>query len=137
MTMRWRRCMADEALTALKAEIEAIHPAAAPPAMLAREECAVVAKPEWWNDEGLKVMSTRVMRLAPPDNAQAYNQMRALVLCGRSGAWEAVPRSTAELKEAATHDRAAALCPAPAVKAFWELAEEAGELRVRESARCV
>ena len=86
MTMRWRRCMADEALTALKAEIEAIHPAAAPPAMLAREECAVVAKPEWWNDEGLKVMSTRVMRLAPPDNAQAYNQMRALVLCGRSGA---------------------------------------------------
>ena len=42
-------------------------------------------------------------------------------------AWEAVPRSTAELKEAATHDRAAALCPAPAVKA--ELAEEAAWCR--------
>eukprot|EP00964_Phaeocystis_antarctica_P162877 scaffold138017_cov90-Phaeocystis_antarctica.AAC.1 len=45
--------------------------------------------------------------------------MRADLLCGRScGAWEAGPRSAAELKEAATHyDRAAALHPAPAMKA--------------------
>eukprot|EP00964_Phaeocystis_antarctica_P063351 scaffold38018_cov59-Phaeocystis_antarctica.AAC.4 len=29
--------------------------------------------------------------------------MRAAVLCGRCSAWEAAPRSAAELKEAATH----------------------------------
>jgi hypothetical protein len=46
------------------------------------------------------------------------NQMRADVLSGQCAAWEAGPRSAAELKEAATHyDRAAALCPAPAGKA--------------------
>ena len=46
--------------------------------------------------------------------------MRARVLSGQCacGAWEAGPRSAAELKEAATHfERAAALHPAPAVKA--------------------
>ena len=44
--------------------------------------------------------------------------MRAYVLSGRCDAWEAGPRSAAELKKAATHyDRAAALCHAPAVKA--------------------
>ena len=51
--------------------------------------------------------------------------MRAYVLSGRSfGAWKAGPRSAAELMEVATHyERAAALCPAPAVKA--DLAEDA------------
>ena len=40
------------------------------------------------------------------------------MLFGQCDAWEAEPRSAAELREAATHfDRAAALCPAPAVKA--------------------
>ena len=54
---------------------------------------------------------------AAPDDLQA-NQMRATVLCGQVTAWEAGPRSAAELKRAATHfDRAAALQPAPAVKA--------------------
>ena len=54
---------------------------------------------------------------AAPDDMQAH-QMRAAVLRGRFGAWEAGPRSAAELREAATHyERAAALCPAPAVKA--------------------
>ena len=49
------------------------------------------------------------------------HQMRAAVLRGRFGAWEAGPRSAAELREAATHyERAAALCPAPAVKAEME-----------------
>ena len=44
--------------------------------------------------------------------------MRAGVLGGQSGAWEAGPRSAAELKEAATHfERAAALCSALVVKA--------------------
>ena len=84
---------------------------------LTQKECAEVAKPEWWNDEGLKVMSARVVR-AVPDDAIA-NDMRAEVLSGQGrGAWEAGPRSAAELREAATHyERAAALDPAPAVTA--------------------
>ena len=84
--------------------------------MLSQEVCAEVAKPEWWDDEGLKALSARVVRAAP-DVTQAH-QMRALVLIGQHGAWEAGPRSAAELREAATHyERAAALSPAPAVKA--------------------
>ena len=85
--------------------------------MLTREACAEVAKPEWWSDEGLKALSASVVRAAP-DDLQA-NQMRGMVLGGQHGAsWEAGPRSAAELREAATHyERAAALCPAPEVKA--------------------
>ena len=46
------------------------------------------------------------------------HKMRAIVLSGQLDAWEAGPRSAAELREAAAHhERAAALCPAPAVKA--------------------
>ena len=48
--------------------------------MLTQEACAEVAKPEWWNDEGLKALSARVVRAAP-DDVQA-NQMRAMVLAG-------------------------------------------------------
>eukprot|EP00964_Phaeocystis_antarctica_P120166 scaffold83934_cov66-Phaeocystis_antarctica.AAC.1 len=78
---------------------------------LAREVCDEVAKPEWWTDEGLKALSARVVRAAP-DDVEA-NQMRAEVL-GRIG------RSAAELKKAATHyERAAALCDAPAQKAWF------------------
>lgn len=67
-------------------------------------------------DEGLKALSARVVRAAP-DDAEAQ-QMRAIVLTGRNPAWEAGPRSAAELREAATHyERAAALCPAPFGKA--------------------
>ena len=67
-------------------------------------------------DEGLKALSARVVRAAP-DDVDAH-QMRAIVLCGQDGAWEAGPRSAAELMEAATHfERAAALCPAPEIKA--------------------
>ena len=84
--------------------------------MLRKEECAEVAKPEWWNDEGLKALSARVVRAAP--NFVSAHGMRAMVLRGPSGAWEAGPRSAAELMEAATHyERAAALCDAPALKA--------------------
>ena len=83
--------------------------------MLTQEECAEVAKPEWWNVEGLKALSARVVRAAPDD--VGANAMRALVLCGHA-AWEAGPRSAAELMEAATHyERAAALHTAPAMKA--------------------
>ena len=84
---------------------------------LAQEACAEVAKPEWWNDEELKALSARVARAAPDD--MGANMMRADVLGGQFDFWElAGPRSAAELREAATHyERAAALCPAPAVKA--------------------
>ena len=92
-----------------EATVWAIH-------MLAQEACAEVAKPEWWNDEGLKALSARVVSAAP-DELDA-NQMRALVLAGQDDTWEAGPRSAAELKEAATHFvRAAAVCSAPAMKA--------------------
>eukprot|EP00964_Phaeocystis_antarctica_P066517 scaffold40212_cov60-Phaeocystis_antarctica.AAC.1 len=85
--------------------------------VLCQEGCAEAAKPEWWNDEGLKALSARVVRLAPDDGIA--NQMRAQVLSGLTKAWEADPRSAAELKEAATHyDRAAALHHAPAGKAL-------------------
>ena len=75
-----------------------------------------MAKPEWWNDEGLKALSARVLRAAP--NEKSAIQMRAYVLSGVSGAWEAGPRSAAELKEAAVcFDRSAAMCGAPVQKA--------------------
>ena len=100
--------------------------------MLIQEACAEVAKPEWWSDEGLKALSARVVRMAP-DFMKAHH-MRAEVLSGRSSAWEAGPRSAAELREAATHfDRVAALQPAPAVKAT--LAEAAAQCRIEAMQR--
>ena len=87
--------------------------------MLRLPECAEVAKPGWWNDEGLKALSARVVRAAP--NEGGAHNMRANVLSGRGGAaWakKEMPRSGAEFKEAAAHfDRAAALARAPGVKA--------------------
>ena len=90
---------------------------------LRQKECAEVAKPEWWNDEGLKALSARVVRAAPDDTNA--NLMRATVLSGNSGAWEVGPRSAAELKKAATYfDRSAAVCNAPTGKVeFTELAD--------------
>eukprot|EP00964_Phaeocystis_antarctica_P121359 scaffold85026_cov50-Phaeocystis_antarctica.AAC.3 len=90
--------------------------------MLAQEECNEVAKPEWWNDEGLKALSAKVVRAVPKEWLAYY--VRAIVLRGQCCAWVVGPRSAAELIEAASHfDRAAALCNAPAGKA--ELAGEA------------
>ena len=85
--------------------------------LLRPEECDEVAKPEWWNDEGLKALSARVLRAAP--NEETAFDMRAEVLSGHGGgAWEAGPRSAAELKEAAVcFDRSAAMCGAPVQKA--------------------
>ena len=75
-----------------------------------------MTKPEWWSDKALKALSARVVRAAPND--VEANRMRASVLSGQLGAWEAGPRSAAELREAAAHfDRSAALDPAPAMKA--------------------
>ena len=93
--------------------------------MLMQEDCSEVAKPEWWNDEGLKALSVRVVRAAPMK--AGVNNMRATVLRGPiNGAWDARLRSAAELREAATYyERAAALHPAPALKvklikiAYW------------------
>ena len=99
--------------------------------MLRLEECDEVAKPEWWSDEGLKALSARVVRAAPDE--VAAHKMRAGVLRGHNLAWEAGPRSAAELREAAAQfERAAALCPAPAVKA--SLAEEAARCRIQADA---
>ena len=96
--------------------------------VLRMDTCAEVAKPEWWNDEGLKALSARVVRAAPRDQPACV--MRAVVLSGDDGAWEAGPRSAVELKEAAAHyERAAALCDAPAMKA--ELSRLADESRSR------
>ena len=90
-----------------------------------------MAKPEWWNDEGLKALSARAVRAAPND-LQA-NQMRAAVLCGGNGTWVAGPRSAVEFKEAATHfERAVALHPIPAAKA--KLAESAERCRRKADA---
>ena len=98
---------------------------------LTQKECAEVAKPEWWNDEGLKALSARVVRVAPNDFVA--NQMRATVLSGQHDTWETGPRSAAVLKEAATHyERAAALCPAPAGKA--QLAGSAALCRTKAGA---
>ena len=99
--------------------------------LLRLEACGEVAKPEWWNDEELKVLSARVVRAAP--NHQATHQMRALVLRGQCDAWEVEPRSAAELTEAATHyDRTAALCAAPVAKAM--LANNANRCRSQADA---
>ena len=84
--------------------------------MLTQEECAEVAKPEWWNDDGLKGLSAKVVRAMP--NHRATNRLRAEVLSGASDSWEAGPRSAAEFQMAAVHfDRAAALCIAPLQRA--------------------
>jgi len=73
-----------------------------------------VAKPEWWNDEGLKALSAIVVRALP--NNEPTITMRAIVLSGMSSAWLAGPRSAAELEEAAAHfERSAPLTNAPAV----------------------
>ena len=101
--------------------------------LLARQECAEVAKPEWWNDEGLKALSARVLRTAP--NEESAIDMRAHVLRGAFGChWEVGPRSAAELKEAAVHyDRCAAMSNAPTMKA--ELSGLADWCRSRAEAK--
>ena len=86
--------------------------------LLTTEECDEVAKPEWWHDEALKALSTRVLWAAP--NEAVANNMRAMVLSAWCNAWEAGPRSAAELKEAAAlFDRSAALCNSPSTLASW------------------
>ena len=95
------------------------------------QECSEVAKPDWWNDEGLKALSARVLLAAP--NEETALDMRANVLSGDCAPWKVGPRSAAELKEAATcYDRSAALCAAPAWKA--ESSRLADQCRSRAAA---
>ena len=72
--------------------------------ILRLEQCAEVAKPGWWNDEGLKALSARVVRNTESAIDIFRLFMRACLLCGMSLlTLEAVPRSAAEFKEAAAH----------------------------------
>ena len=96
------------------------------------EQCADVAKPEWWDDEGIKALSARVVRAAPTNDVAANGRL-ADALSGQCCTWEAGPRSAAELTEAAVYfDRTEALCDAPAQKAA--LASNAGWCRQKAAA---
>jgi len=91
--------------------------------LLKLPECDEVPKPEWWNDEGLKALSARVVALAPDDAFACA--MRARVLCGNAlyskSPWNAGPRTAAEIKEAATwFCRAARGARSPADKQRYE-----------------
>ena len=78
--------------------------------MLKTPDCDEMPKPEWWNDEGLKALSARVVALAPEKTHPCA--MRALVLEGDAllyrAKWNAGPRTAAEIKDAATWYRRAA-----------------------------
>ena len=117
-------------------------------------ECAEVAKPEWWNDEGLKALSKTMISVplarvfSPAGDARRLGMhgMRAAVLSGWNLAWESGPRSSAELKEAAEHyGRAAQLTHGPSQERELEIfaaalrrdaaAMEAAEAKTRAVAR--
>ena len=92
--------------------------------LLKHPDCDEEPKPEWWNDEALKALSARVVALAPDRHQPCA--MRACVLVGdtfskphwKEGAhWNVGPRTAAEVKEAATwYRRAAMLTRSPAGK---------------------
>ena len=92
--------------------------------LLKHPDCDEEPKPEWWNDEGLKALSARVVALAPDQSRSC--RMRARVLHMSSEAlskaqWNAGPRTAAEIKEAATwYRRAARVTRVPADKLFNE-----------------
>ena len=77
--------------------------------MLKIPQCCDAPKPEWWNDEGLKALSARVVALTPDDDYAC--SMRASVLAGGivwEAPWNAGPRTAAEIKEAASWNHRAA-----------------------------
>jgi len=90
--------------------------------MLRHPACDEIPKPEWWNDEGLKALSARVVALAPEERHLCG--MRARVLTGDAlgkSPWNAGPRTATEVKEAATwYRRASKLALAPADKLVYE-----------------
>jgi len=86
-------------------------------------DCREVPKPEWWNDEGLKVLSARAVAVAPDSNKPCA--MRARVLSGDAlnskAPWKVGLRTAAEVKEAATwYRRVARVTPVPAEKLLHE-----------------
>jgi len=91
--------------------------------LLKTPDCCDAPKPEWWNDEGLKALSARVVVVAAPNDADACN-MRARVLCGDAlskAPWNVKPRTAAEIKEAATwYRRGAMVATTPANKLRYE-----------------
>ena len=78
-------------------------------ALLRLPEFSEIPKPEWWDDEGLKALSARLVAVAT-DLFQSCS-MRARVLSGGAlceAPWNAGPRTAAEIKEAATWYRRSA-----------------------------
>ena len=90
--------------------------------MFKTSECNEVPKPKWWNDGALKALSERAVALTP-DHHQTY-AMRAVVLQGHALGlvpWKAGPRTAAEIKEAATwYRRAAMLTCIPSERQHYE-----------------
>ena len=73
-------------------------------------ECREVPTPEWWNDEALKALSARGVAVSP--DGHIVCAMRARVLSGDAfyeAHWNAGPRTAAEIKEAASWFRRAAM----------------------------
>jgi len=91
--------------------------------LLKTSECDEMPKPEWWNDEGLKALSVRLVIVAPDNHQQCA--MRARVLSGdalEKAPWNAGPRTAAEIKEAASwYRRAAKASRIPANKQLYEV----------------
>ena len=90
--------------------------------LLKHPDCCQMTKPEWWNDEGLTALSARVVAVAPDMSQSCF--MRARVLSGDAlseSPWNAGPRTAAEIKEAATwYRRAAMVTHTPADKLRYE-----------------
>jgi len=94
---------------------------------LVQVECAEVEKPSWWSDGGLKALSAQLIEAAP-EQCEVWH-MRARVLSAmpdQPGAWEAGPRTAAELQESAeAYRRTGCLTPdRQAAIAFADKAEE-------------
>ena len=86
--------------------------------MLKLPQCADVAKPRWWNDWDLKLLSATIVAAAKDEDS--VHAMRADVLGGKLKAWEAGHRSATELREACFHwEWAGERCNAPALKAEY------------------
>jgi len=119
--------------------------------ILRTDECHEQPKPEWWNDEGLKALSARVVALASDEALACAMRGREALACAMRGRvlmgaalyeaqWNASPRTAAEIKEAATwFRRAAMVAHTPAVKQRHEehasLCDEyAGPLLAEEDA---
>ena len=93
--------------------------------VLAHEDCDddTVSKPQWWNDEGLKALSARVVAITPDEYSAC--SFRACVLSGcavvENHTWDVGPRTAAEIKEAVTwFQRAARAVETSAVRLRYE-----------------